>query len=307
MKLNLLPTTVSKGKQAKSAVIYSVLIALAGVVIGGYLSVSSQHQLDDARTARDATVQPAQEAYQKSVDADTIIASDNSVTLIKDANLAKAMIDHNDVYPDLYESVKPYIPAFYRINSLSAQSAGDNAIITMVGTIDTYQQYAELMLAFARYPGVISVGRAGFVDRSTIVPNISTIDTQGKPRREDEAPIPDDKLARLAYFQSTVQATGYTGESNFGTGTDSTRGAMPTSSLVTVTLTVKKNLQVPDPRATLSGGGGAGTAATFGGPPAGGPAGGFGGGASPAGAGGGDAPATGAGKKGKAGKDDSGD
>jgi hypothetical protein len=268
MKLNLLPTTVSKGKQAKTAVIFSVLIALAGVGIGGFLSVSSQKALDQAKADQAESVGPAQTAYQKSADADTIIQSEKSVDLIRNAMLADAMIKHNDVYPDLYEEIKPYIPSFFRINSLSAVSAGENANITMVGTINTFQQYADLMLAFSRYKNLISISRSGFIDRRAIVPNINSVDSEGRVRRQDEAPIPDDKLLRLAYFQSQPQPGGFTGEGNFGSGTDNTKGAMPEASLITVVLTIKKDLRVPEPRQTLSSGGAsaAGTAPT--GPPA---------------------------------------
>ena len=313
MKLNLLPQTVSKGKQTQSAVVFSVLIALAGLFLGGYLSVSSQHALDAARTDQEASVSPAADAYKKSTEADTIMASDKSVALIRDANLARAMIKHNDVYPDLYEEIKPYIPSFYRINSISAASAGENATVTMVGTLDTYQQYADLMLAFSRYKPLISISRSGFVDRREIVPNINTVDEEGRPRREDQAPIPDDKLARLAYFQSNVQQSGFTGEGNFGTGTDNTRGAMPEASLITVSLTIKKDLRVPEPRQTLSAGGGGGGAPSAGGPMGGGPMGGGpsgmggprGAGASGGAGAGAGAPAAAGGKKGGAKGDDS--
>jgi len=271
MKLNLLPTTVSKGKQAQSAVLFSVIIGVAGLLIGGYLNVTSNKALDQAKSDQQASVGPAQEAYNKSVEADTIMNDAKSVALIRDANLATAMKEHNSVYPSLYEGIKPYIPAFFRINSMSATSAGDaNANVTLVGTLDTYQQYADLMLAFSRYPGLVSISRGGFISRDEVVPNISPIDTIGRPRRLDAAPIPDDKLDRLAYFQSTVQSEGYTGEGNFGTGSDATRGAMPESSLVTVNMTIKADLRVPEPRQTLTAGAGSATssaAATGGTPP----------------------------------------
>jgi hypothetical protein len=304
MKLNLLPQTVSKGRQSKSAVFFSAIIAIAGLVIGGYLNVSSSKALDNARTDQQASVDPAVAAYSKSQEADTLMQQPTSVALIRDANLAQAMDDHNSVYPALYDSLFQYIPSFYRVNSMSATSAGDNANVTLVGTLDTFQQYADLMLAFSRYPGLVSISRSGFTSQDEYVPNIDQVDTQGKPRKDSDGPIPDDKLDRLAYFQQQVQQTGYTGESNYGTGTDNTRGAMPTASLVTVNLTIKKNLTTPDPRATLTAGaaGGGGAAATPSGVPGGGgpPPGVPGGGAPGAqAAGGGGTPPTAGGKKGK--------
>jgi hypothetical protein len=313
MKLNLLPTTVSKGKQAQSAVFFSALIAVAGLLLGGYLNVSSTKALDTAREDQQASIGPANDAFTKSGEADTIMGTPQAVAVIRDAMLAKAMVDHNDVYPKLYESLKPYIPAFFRINSLSATSAGDTANVTVVGTLDTYQQYADLMLAFSRNPAVISISRSGFQSRDEYVPNIDTVDSVGRPRKDTDGPIPDDKLERLAYFQASVQQEGYTGEGNFGTGTDSTRGAMPTASLVTVQMTVKANLQVPDPRLTLTAGAGGAALPTTGmgpgGPPAGmgipgGRGGGGGGTAAPGAAAGG---ATTGKKGGKGAADDSSD
>ena len=262
MKLNLLPTTVSKGRQAQSAVFLSALIAIIGVVIGGALNVTSSQALDTAKSEQQASVGPAQEAYSKSQEADSIMNDEKSVALIRNASLAKAMIDHNDVYPALYESIKPYIPAFYRINSISASSAGGNATVILVGTLDTYQQYADLMLAFSRYPKLSSISRSGFSGKFEVVPNINQTDTEGRPRTLDTAPIPDDKFARLAYFQAQVQQEAYTGVGNFGTGTDNTRGAMPDSSLVTVTMTIPYDLQVPEPRLTLTAGAGGAAAST---------------------------------------------
>jgi len=276
MKLNLLPTTVSKGKQAKSGIVLSVLIALAGAGIAIFVSTSSGQAVQAAKADYDQSVGPAQAAYEKSIEADAILNAPSSVALIRDARLAEEMIKHNDVYPALYDSVKPYIPSFYRVNSMFATPTGaGSATITLVGTLKTYEQYADLMLAFSRYPGLVSIGRAGFQKDDDFVPNLTPDDQIGTPHKQSEGPVPEDKFARLTYFESQVQPQGYTGVGNFGSGTDSTRGAMPEYSLVTVTLTVSKDLQVALPRTTLSSGGGGGGAATggqgMGGPGMGGP------------------------------------
>jgi len=276
MKLNLLPTTVSKGKQAKSGIVLSVIIALAGAGIAIFVSTTSAQALAAAKSDYDASVNPAQEAYQKSIEADAIMNADSSVALIRDASLAEAMIKHNDVYPTLYDGIKQYIPSFFRVNSMYATPTGaTSSTITLIGTIKTYQQYADLMLAFSRYKGLVSIGRAGFQTNDDVVPNLTPGDQTGTPHKLSEGPVPDDKFARLSYFESQVQQQGYTGVGNFGSGTDSTRGAMPDYSLVTVTLTVTKDLQVPLPRTTLSSGGASATGATGGG--MGGPGGGMGG------------------------------
>ncbi len=265
MKLNLLPTTVSKGKQAKSGIVFSAMIAVAGAIGAIFVSTTSSQALTQAKSDYDQSVGPAAAAYSKSIEADAILEAPSSVALIRDAKLADEMIRHNDVYPALYDSLKPYIPSFYRVNSMFASPTGaGTSTITLVGTIKTYQQYADLMLAFSRYPGVQSVGRAGFNWNETFVPNISPLDQIGLPHKLNEAPVPEDKFARIAYFESQVQPQGYSGVSNYGSGTDNTRGAMPDYSLVTVTLAVQKDLMVPLPRATLAATGGAASTSTAG-------------------------------------------
>ncbi len=257
------------------AIFFSALIAIAGVLGAAYFAVTSNKALEDAKSAYNDSVTPAQEAYTTSQKADTIMNAESSVALIRDATLATDMTKDNDAYPDLYDSLKPFIPTWFRVNSMSATpTSSSSATVTIVGTLDTYQQYANLMLAFSRFPGVVSVSRSGFDDRSVIVTNLTPGDQIGKPHTADAAPIPDDKYERLSYFQSTAQAPqGYTGVGNFGSGTDNTRGAMPTSSLVVVNLPISnKDLTVPDPRATLSSSGGG---AAAGGPPIGGPPGGI--------------------------------
>jgi hypothetical protein len=266
MKLNLLPTTVSKGKQAKSAIVFSALIAIAGAGVAIFVATSSEAALAKAKEDQAASVGPAQKAYNESIKADAIMNAPSSVALIRDATLATEMINHNDVYPNLYDSVQPYIPSFFRINSESAVAGSkDVSTVTLVGTVKTYQQYADLMLAFSRYPGLVSIGRAGYQDDSDIVPNLTPADQTGNPRKPNDSPVPDDKLARLTYFESQVQPQGYTGQGNFGSGTDNTRGAMPGYSLVTVTLTIAKDLTVVQPRTSLASTGGSGGSATGGG------------------------------------------
>jgi len=149
--------------------------------------------------------------------------------------------------------------------------------VVIQGTISNYQQYADLMLALLRNPMITAVSRTGYVSDEQFVPALVPTDQRGKPRRPGETPIPDDPLERLAYFQSQTQPSGYEGVGNFGSGNDSVRTAKPGDSLISVTMTVKANMQVPNPRATLTAGGGGAGGATLpaGGPPtAGGPAGG---------------------------------
>ena len=68
-------------------------------------------------------------------------------------NLYNQMNKHIDAIPDLYAAIKPYIPDFFRLTSISAQSAGQGrTLVTMEGVISSYQQYADLMLALLRIP-----------------------------------------------------------------------------------------------------------------------------------------------------------
>jgi len=311
MKLNLLPTTVTKRGQAKSSVVFSAIIAIVGIGASIVVAKGSDDALQKAKDDNSASQAPATAAYNKSQEADTIMQS--ATQLIRDQSLADKMLAHSTVYPDLYDSVEPYIPSFFRINSMSAVSNGaGSSTVTMVGTIKTYQQYADLMLCLSRYPGVVSVGRAGYQFNEDIVPNLTPVDQTGTPHKLNEAPVPDDRLARLSYFQSQATTSGYTGEGNFGSGTDNTRNAMPGYSLITVTMTVTKDLQVPQPRATLalSAAGGAGGGAAGGSTTASVPGLGGGGRSAASAPGGGTAPgakSAAGGGKGKKGADDSGD
>jgi hypothetical protein len=193
--------------------------------------------------------------------------------LMKNVSLAQAMIAHNDKYPDLYNSLRRYIPPFYRLTSMSASPASDTqSVMTLTGTLTSYQQYADLMLALMRNPEAVSVSRSGYQADEAYVPQITEIDQLGRPRKPGETPIPDDPLQRLAFFEAQgAQQAGFTGVGNFGTGNDNTRQAMPGESLVTVQVILNHPLQVPNPSATLGAGGTQGGGAPGGGGGRGGP------------------------------------
>lgn len=306
MKLNLLPTYVSKGNQAKTATVVSVLLALIG--IGGALAMIfiSKGQLnqerDNAQTKLDAAAQAV--AYSKQADK---VMSD-AVMIVRNIGLADAMLKHSDVYPDLYHYLKPYIPGFFGLRTISAApNDAATATVTMTGTVKTFQQYADLMIALYRIPGATSVSRGGFVNGDPYIPNVTEADQNARPIKPGQTNIPDDKLERLRYFQGLGTLTGFTGEGGFGTvNRDQPRGAMPGYSLVTVQVVIPRELLTPDPRATLqqqtrSATGTPATGGPAGGPGLGGPGGpGFG-----AGPGGGAPPApsgAGAGRGGAGGK-----
>lgn len=274
MKLNLLPTTVRKGAKSRTAVVVSTLMFLGGIGASVFLVTSSSAALLAAKQAVADERPKADQAVAVANQADTVIAT--AAGVVRNTELAKAMIAHNDKYPSLYDSVLKYVPSFYRITSISAAAGGEGtSTITLTGTLDSYQQYADLMFALLRFPGAQSISRQGFVGRAKEVPAITVSDQVGRPRLPNELPIPDDPVERLTYFESNATGDeGYTGTGNFGTGNTDTRFAGPDSSLVTVTLVVNRDLRVPDVRGTLAGAGGGATSsaasaspASFGMPP----------------------------------------
>lgn len=265
MKLNLLPTYVSKGNQAKTATVVSVLLALLGILGAVGLIFTSKQSVRDARADAETKLDNAARAVAISKRADTVVA--DAQMIIRNINLADAMLKHSDVYPDLYRDLKPYIPGFFRVNNIQA-TANDaaTATVTMTGTLKSFQQYADLMIALYRIPGATSVSRGGYNVIDPYIPNINDVDQNGRPIKPGDTNVPDDKYQRLAYYQAQGTLTGFTGEGNFGTG-DATqpKGAMPGYSLVTVSVVIPRALQTPDPRATLGQQGGATGGASAGG------------------------------------------
>ena len=173
--------------------------------------------------------------------------------IIRNINLADAMIKHNDVYPDLYNDLKPYIPGFFRVMQMSATPSGpDTATVRLVGTIKTFQQYADVMIALYRIPQAISVARSGYVNVDPYVPNLTDVDQNGRPIKPGEGNIPDNKYDRLAYYQAQSAPTGYLGQGGYGsTDHSEARGAMPGYSVVTLDVTLPRKLQTPVPGDTL--------------------------------------------------------
>ena len=279
MKLNLLPTTEKKSRQGKTGLLVGALIVVGSIV--GYAAMTFI-PLASLKQAKENVGQlPTQVANADATakSADGIIASATDV--IKNAQLAKAMIDHNDVYPKLYDDLKKYIPPYYRIQSMTATALGENqSQVTLVGTLSGYQRYADLMLALMRFKDAQTITRSGYNLDVPVVPELTPADQVGKMRRPDQAPIPDDGLERLAYFQAQASAapTGFLATGGYGSGTADVKGPLPGASLVTIQMTVNRDLRVPLAAETLrGGGGGAPGAATQGGAPAGfGPPPGFG-------------------------------
>ena len=276
MKLNLLPTTEKKSRQGKTAILVGALIVLGSIAGYAALTFIPAKALNDAKKEISDLPQQVADADATAKSADVVIAKASDV--IKNAQLAKAMIDHNDVYPKLYDDLKRYIPPYYRIQSMQATALGENqSQVTLVGTLSGYQRYADLMLALMRFKDAQTITRSGYNLDAPIVPALTPEDQAGKMRRPDQTPIPDDGLERLAYFQSQAAAapSGYLATGGYGSGTTDVKGPLPTASVVTIQMTVARDLRVPLAAETLRAGGGAAPGgAPFGGPTFGGPAGG---------------------------------
>ncbi len=264
MKLNLLPTYVSKEKQGRFAVIGSALLAIVGVLAMLFMIRSSRDAVQVQQDRIVAAKPDADRAFAISGQADEVM--NQARGLILNMNLAEAMNSHSKVYPDLYDEVKQYIPAFYRISSLNAVPNGAESVtIVMTGYLKTFQEYSDLMVALLKIPGATAVSRSGFQLNDPLVPNLVPEAQIARQIKPTDSRIPDNPMDRLDLLIAEAQLTGFQNAGGFGThGTPMVRGAMPNQSTVTVAVVIAgKNIQTPDPRGTL-----AGAAALWGGAPA---------------------------------------
>lgn len=266
MKLNLLPTYVTKGKATRTAVIVSILLFLICVGLAIGMSVTAQARLT-ADKGVEEQMRPRAQAVVDTYDYANQVVNDPKVTqVMRNTALAQAMIAHNAKYPNFYNRFLRYIPPFFRLTSIQATavSGGDSpsSTVTMTGILKSYQQYADLMLALLRYPDAVSVGRAGYLSTDPFVPPLTADNQSGRAFKPGEPQLPTDPLERLRVLSSqSFSPPGYTGQGGFGSGTTGPRGVSPGYSQITVTMTVKNNLQVPDIVGTMSQSGGGSAAA----------------------------------------------
>src|SRR5688572_15351796 len=97
MKLNLLPTHVSKEKQNKAAIVLSVLLAGLGIAAAVYMVIVPAARLKkvDEMVATENTSH--QNLQQMSAQADTIIQE--ATMLLRNISLADSMLKHSAAYP----------------------------------------------------------------------------------------------------------------------------------------------------------------------------------------------------------------
>lgn len=280
MKLNLLPTYVSKGAQAKTARVVMVLLALASILACLGMIYFSGKAVTEAKARAEELKPLADEAVAISKEADLIVAS--SAGIMRNLDLAASMDEHNSKFTTFYRQIIPYIPSFYRVTSMSVTPIDDKSCtLNLDGVLQSYQQYADMMLAMLRIPGAMTVTRGGYVLNDRMVPNLIETDQRAEPIRPSEGRLPLDPMERLDALiaRASQGTTGFTGVGNFGTPGNLTRGPMPEWSQVAVSVllqmdaktppeeAINYDLRTPDPRATLSSAGGAASAPAAAAPP----------------------------------------
>jgi hypothetical protein len=215
MKLNLLPTYVSKGKQAAVAWIAFALIVVVSVLATLGMMRESTKMVENQK----ARVKEREPYVAKAVRLSEIAGEvlNNAQGVILNSMLAESMLKHNAAYPDFYDGAKPYIPSFYRITSMTAAPLdADNATLTLTGVIQTQGQYRDLMLALNKIPEVRAVARTGYDIVEQYVPKLVEIDQTGRPIARSDSNIPDDPLARLDYLMAKGGISGFSGAGGFG-------------------------------------------------------------------------------------------
>lgn len=254
MKLNLLPTTVSRGSGARAGILIAVIMIAVSVFASVTMAGKAQDQLKRAQANVAVMKAPSDQAIQTSSDADKILTTAAGPEL--NLQLAKAMTEHCSAYPDFYDEVKKYIPAYFRINSLNATPIDANSCtLTMQGVIGSFRQYATLMLVMLRIPGAQAVSRSGYQLTDVVVPGLERDDQVGRATKQGDPRLTDDALQRLDAKIASASETHFIGAGGFGVpGSPIVRGATPNEQAITVAVVVSRHLLTPNPRATLSGG-----------------------------------------------------
>lgn len=281
MKLNLLPTYVSKEGQQRVFIVLAALVLLLSIAGAAMMIVlSGQREATALNAANDESLRSKYSqavAYAQRADQDIQLAVDAD----KHVKLAQAMQEHNTDYLKLYNTVFDYVPSFMRVRSISAApSSADSVTVTLNGIIETYQQYADSVMALLRIPGCVNVVRSGYTVNDRYVPNLSEEDQVGSAIAPGETNLPSDPQLRweeiIARASNAPDPLAFQNVDGFGSS-QVDRGVMPGKSEVTFTITITgMDVMAPDPRATVMsrGAGGAGTGApgapTMPGVPAGG-------------------------------------
>jgi hypothetical protein len=269
MKLNLLPTNINKGAKTRNAILGSVLLAALGIAGMVALTTTSSNALLSAKQAEADARPKADRAVATALQADTVIAQAKGI--LTNSALSEAVLKHSATYPAFYDQLLPQIPSYFRVTQITATpGSADSVTVNIQGVLDTYQQYADLMIGLLRIAKlgpdgkpvldpatkkpqylVQTVGRNGYIDRSMIVPALTPEDQNGRPRLPGDATVPDSEFDRLALYEAKAAVQRFDPTGGFGDPTVALKGAGPDSSLISVTIVMSGTLQVPDVTNTL--------------------------------------------------------
>jgi len=268
MKLNLLPTYVGKGRQLTVAIVFGVMLIAASAGITVVMISNANQQLDKVKTQAAQYDKPVQDAIDHADKAAQIIAPLQPV--VRNINLANAMLQHNPVYPDFYSQIFPQIPDFFRINNIQANPIDANTVnLRMVGVLKTQEQYRDLLLTLLRMKGAQTVTRSAFTPKFSILPGVSETDQNPEVPDPDQPNLPKDPLQKLDALIASGQQKAFVPAPGYG-GDPGERGPIPDYQLITVTVVLQGyDLQTPNPSATL----GVASTAVAGGRPGGRPGG----------------------------------
>lgn len=235
----------------------SIAAAVVSVLGSVFLITSSKGQRDAAEAAANDLVPQAQAVVALAKTADTIGAS--SAETVRNIALADAMQKHPAKITGFYREVIPYIPSFFRVNAMSMTPIdGNRAALTLTGTIQTYQQYADLMLALLRIPGAQTVGRTGYVLDRRNLPNVTETDQYPEFKKASDDRLPLDPVDRINALvaRASAEPTGFTGAGNYAGPIEQPRLALPKWQNITVSVVLQTpGAQVPVPGATTPGAG----------------------------------------------------
>lgn len=252
MKLNLLPTSISKESQYKAAIFGSAALALVGIAAAVGMTLYGKQQLKAATDEANAWKPLADQALATSQKADEIMAK--SVYIDRNLKLAKEMMGHNKVYPDLYDEVLRYMPRWFRVNSISARPVDATTCnVQITGMLENATQYSDIMLSLLQIPGAVNVSRNGFNEGRMYVPNLIETDQLGLPIRPGDTNWPSDQFDRFQerIARAATESSGFYDIGGYGRPEVDDRGPIPGWSQVGLAVTLQRNIQVPDPRATL--------------------------------------------------------
>lgn len=277
MKLNLLPSYVSKGAAAKTWLFVMSLLTLLSIAGAVFMMVFSKGALAKAIEDAKALEPEHQKVVNLAKMADGVAANPVAGMVTRNVALSEAMSAHPRKYTAFYRSVTPYIPGFFRINDMSVVPVNENSCrLTLVGTLESYRQYGDLMLGLLRIPGAKNVARSGYVLNDPFLPHVTEQNQFPQYRKLSSSDLPTDVTERLDALiaKASAEPTGFMNVGNFGAEPDQTRGAMPNWNQVTVTVFLEQSpagaaLPGPTPGVAPGAGPGAGPGVGPAGPGAG--------------------------------------